>query len=256
MGADQASGHQIVTGCRLRGLTGDLTGGLTLNQIDAALRTLAVPTEVYVGAAACTPAFAARRLSARRAVGIQGNTGALLGTPYKDTGGSANHYVLLSAARGGTSDAPAEVLVFDPAADGRRTGIADGPDWWPWQTVLRFAAALRPWGNADPRTLGYGRWYCHIFPAGPPEPAAKYHVRIEARALVRIYTLTSRPGVDCIAGWTADRWGSKPSSAPCEAPIHRETCDGKSGAVTVKVTGGRYAGKHIRVGNGTTVSEV
>lgn len=87
-----------------------------------------------------------------------------------------------------------------------------------------------------------------------PEPIADYTVRINALAVVRQYDLKPQPGENaCITGWTDQRWLRFPSSAPCEAPANRVTCDGESSATTVRVLAGRFAGKHIRVGHGTSV---
>jgi hypothetical protein len=169
MGSDAATRGGIAPdGCTLRDMTGDISGGLTIPQVSGALRKLGVLIEMHVGLSVCQPSYAAQQLAKDRVVAVQGNTGALLGTPFKDTGGAINHLVLIAARRGGTTDRPEEVLIYDPAADGRAPSIADGPDWWPWDLVLRFAARLHPWGEDDPRVLGPGKWYCAIYPVTPP----------------------------------------------------------------------------------------
>lgn len=261
MAADAATNGLVqIDGCSLREMTGDTIGGLMLSQVRGPLLQLGVPTELHVGANVATPAYVARRLAAGRPVALQGNTGALDGTPFKDTDGSINHLTAIIAVRGGTSDVPKEALVYDPAADGRRAGIAQAPDWWPWPLVLKFAARLHPWGEDDPRLLGPGKFYCLIFPAPPPilpdTGTGGYTLHIKANATVRVYDLQkgNRP-VACISAWHDVRWGSRGSSVPCTKPVHRETCDGKSGAVTVKVLSGRtFKDRYVLVGRGTTVT--
>lgn len=88
-------------------------------------------------------------------------------------------------------------------------------------------------------------------PASAPAPAVKqYTAFFAAGALVRIYTLNSSGR---IVSWRDQTWGPKASSAACDAPVHRTTVDGKSGATTVRMRSGYFAGKHIRVGSGVTV---
>lgn len=87
----------------------------------------------------------------------------------------------------------------------------------------------------------------------PKPPTFTYRVQIAPRAVVRSYDLGGTTAPHCIAGWTDTAWGNTGSSAPCEAPVHRKTCDGKSSATTVLVTKGKFKGQHIRVGSGVTL---
>jgi hypothetical protein len=83
-------------------------------------------------------------------------------------------------------------------------------------------------------------------------PPVTYRLHIAHNAVVRTYTLAP---TGCIrAGWTDETWTGRASSAACTKPVHRITCDGKSGATTTRVTSGKYRGKTIRVGDGVTVT--
>ena len=120
----------------------------------------------------------------------------------------------------------------------------------PWKALMAYAHGL-----AGPGRI-YATWGK---PPKPPKPTpppdnAEYTMKFAPHADLRIYDLTPRKGQNaCIKSWTDEEWGDTASSAPCEAPIHLDTCDGKSGATKAKVLAGRYAGKHLRVGNGTSV---
>jgi hypothetical protein len=169
MGIDKSTlGLQHPSGCAVRTKTGDNRGGTTLRQnTDVAQKHYGVTFEVRVGANTCSPGYGARQLKAGRGIALQGNAGALLNTPFRSTNGPVNHAVWVNEGRGWDDDTPEECLVYDPAADGRRQGIAFSPDWWPWATVLKFAAYLEPAGDGTAR-LGYGRWYAAIGPDTEP----------------------------------------------------------------------------------------
>jgi hypothetical protein len=168
-------GAKKPTGCDVRANTSplDITGGLTLPQCAAvAEREYGVDIEVRIGSNVCTPAYAAAKLRNGHPVLLQGNAGAMLGTPQRTTAGFVNHAILLNDGRGWKSDGtPSEVRVFDPAAGGQATSwgrAPKGPQWWPWSLVLKFGALLRPWGDGDSRVLGSGRWYAGIGPDTEP----------------------------------------------------------------------------------------
>lgn len=167
MGLDQATfGAKIVSGCRIRDLTDDVSGGTTIPQVTGVLlRHYDVNFEERIGGDVCSPTYAAGQLR-RYARGfiLQGNTHPLLSTRFRSTKGSINHAVWICMVRGGTTYEPAEALVYDPAADGRYSWVDSSPSWWPWWLVKQFAAALRPWGDDDPRTLGGGKFYAAFMP--------------------------------------------------------------------------------------------
>lgn len=167
------------TACDIRGGIEpiDVAGGTTLPQCARVAERMGVSVDVYVGANVVPPFWAAVQLQGGRGIVLQGNTSALLGSPFRSTGTGVNHAVYVNQARGGALGEPAEALVFDPAADGRVAGwgkAAQGPQWWPWARVKAFAAALRPWGDGDPRVLGPGKWYCAVFPDTEPHAHFKY----------------------------------------------------------------------------------
>jgi len=171
MGIDRSSlGAKRPSGRDVRAGTGDKTGGLTLPQVaHVAEAQYGVPVELHTGSRAATPAYALAQLRAGRGMVLQGNAGALLHTDFRSTAGSVNHAVYVNELR-----ANLDALVYDPAADGRRAGIDQGPSWWPWETVLRFAAALRPWGNDDPRVVGATRLYAGFLPDTEPHVHLRY----------------------------------------------------------------------------------
>lgn len=179
MGIDVATrGKLRPSGCKVRSLTGDTDAGLMLGQVAAvAQEHFGVPVAVRTGPNAISSSAAAQRVRAGQGFVLQGNTGALPGGLRAGGSNAANHAVWVNEVRGGTADAPAEALVYDPAADGRRSGITVAPDWWAWHDVLGFASAL----VLDPhgRKLGTGRMYAGFVPASaanvspqpPPAPA-------------------------------------------------------------------------------------
>lgn len=88
----------------------------------------------------------------------------------------------------------------------------------------------------------------------PDTATESYRIVFAPKAAIRSYTTGSKrlpppDGPHCIEKpWVDTVWGHSASSAPCGAPVHRETCDGKSSATTALVMAGAYAGQHIRVG--------
>lgn len=170
-------GAKRPTGCEVRARTGDTTGGLSLPQVAKAVREgWGVEIELHVGGNACSPAYARSQLEAGRAMVLQGSTRPLLSTPFRSTNGPINHCVLVNEVRGD------EALVYDPAADGRRSGIDRAASWWPWSLVERFAADLQPWGEQDSRRLGRGRMYAGFGPDTEPH----VHLRPHARRMITL----------------------------------------------------------------------
>ena len=169
-------GEKRPTGCDVRYDTGDTTGGLTLPQVAAvAEREYGVDIEVRVGSNVASTEYVARRLREGHPVLVQGNAGAMLGTPFRSTAGFVNHAVLANHGEGwGWQNGlyvPARVYVGDPAAGGQRASWGTAPkgfQWWPWSLLVKFAALLRPWGDGDSRVLGSNRWYCGIGPDTEP----------------------------------------------------------------------------------------
>lgn len=178
MGISKATAHvHNPDDCTLRRFTGDTSGGTALTDYDEiARRYYGVEIEVRTGSRACTPEYAAGQLYSGRGFAIQGNCSALLRTKHRSTANRVNHCVYVNEGRGWHHDGrghliPTSVRVYDPAADGRRAGwgkAADGPEWWSWDLLLRFASELNPWGDGDPRELGPGRFFAALFPSTEP----------------------------------------------------------------------------------------
>lgn len=176
MGIDRATlGAQRPSGCEVRRFTKDTVEGLFLRQVaDVAQEAFGVRVKVRTGPRVCTPAVAARQARLGRGFVLQGNTRPLLTTKFKSNETPANHAVWVNEVRGGTDEVPDEAFVFDPAADHRRHDISQGPAWWPWETVLAFAAALALSGGEHPRTLGANRMYAGFVPRTKTELAFKF----------------------------------------------------------------------------------
>lgn len=167
-------GVERPSACDIRRLTGDTKGGTTLAQCAYVARThYGVTFEVHSGSNLATPVSVAKRLKAGAGFVLQGNAGALLGSKFQSTNGPVNHAVWGNEGRDYDGDIPAEVLVYDGAADHRRPNIADSPDWWPWPLVLKFAASLEPAGDGTAK-LGPNRWYCAIGPDTEPHYHPKW----------------------------------------------------------------------------------
>ena len=78
----------------------------------------------------------------------------------------------------------------------------------------------------------------------------KYTLNIGARAVVKMASFAS---TGCITGWTTRTWGSRASSAPCQAPGVRKGCH--SGQATIAyVTAGVFKNQAVRIGNGVSIS--
>jgi hypothetical protein len=86
-------------------------------------------------------------------------------------------------------------------------------------------------------------------------PPRAHRVRIARNAIVRAYRLgpEGRDGLRCILKVDGrygvdERWTGPTATFASDAPALRKTCDGRSGARTVRVRAGPYKNRHIRVG--------
>jgi len=168
MGINKSTlGLRAPSGCRVRRETGDVRGGTSIEQnAKVAAAFYGVAVEVHTGPNVASPTYLGGQLQAGRGAMVSGNTSALMRTVHRSTTNPVNHSVWVNATRGGRVGHPAEAHVYDPMRNGKY-GPA-GAAWWPWSLLLAFAAALRPWGDGDPRQLGAGRLYCGIFPDTEP----------------------------------------------------------------------------------------
>lgn len=226
MALDAATcGRVRVSGCSIRRRTGDTTGGLMLSQVEPIIESYGVPVRRKTGSDYATAAYLAGRLAKKHPAIIQGNAGALIGTVNQSTAGYVNHAVAASgeAQQWRTVNGlyrPDYVLIDDPAADGR-LDFAQGPQWWQWGTVLRFAGMLRPNGDDTPGTIGYGRMFAAFL---TPERTARFRAHVAAGSSFWMYTLQG----DYIVSRSKERTANG-FSAPAEAPrsyrVHSSVAD-------------------------------
>ena len=146
-------GVKAPSGCAVRRGTGDTVGGTNLPQNAAVAEKLGVKVALHVGSNVGSDKELAGTLHLGRGCVVQGGTKPLLTTKWRSTTGAINHAVYVNEVRGGTTFEPEQALVYDPAADGRRKGIDQGPSSWPWTLLVAFAGALQPWGESDPRVV-------------------------------------------------------------------------------------------------------
>jgi hypothetical protein len=151
-------GQKRTTGARVRQLTGDTSGGTNLLQVNAALgRGWGVYLTVRQGASIAS--FDNELHDGHGAI-LQGASSATRGTKYQASPTFAgNHSWYVNEGRGWRRISgvwvPTDYLVYDPLADGRRTGIARSPFWLPRRYLLEFARRLRVGSGI----LGYGKVY-------------------------------------------------------------------------------------------------
>lgn len=125
----------------LRGRTGDSSGGTTLAQADAVLLKL---YNINLDVEYLLPwaSFRNRIVSGEGAI-LQGGYAPIRATKY--TGSetfTGNHAVYVNEARYNESANRWEYLWYDPLCDGRREGIAKGPQWLPESLVRKFSDSL------------------------------------------------------------------------------------------------------------------
>ncbi len=227
MGMDKSTfGQTRMTGCQVRKETNDVTGGTTIPQAAAVCAKHGIAVEVHVGGNVAQFQYFLYQSQNGRGVLLQGNTSA-------DGRGNVNHAVWLNESIGGTPGYPTSSLVYDP--------WSTGPQWWSSARVKAFSLALRPYGEADSRTLGslgiIGA-YCGIFPDTDVPIAATYQLHIAKGAVIRKYDMQKAQPINCIKSWHDEPWGRSGSHVVCTKPSRRVTCDGRSGALVTKVLGG------------------
>ncbi len=174
-----------------------------------------------------TPAAILSALQPGRGATVSGKPGLLPDTsPFrKFTGtGDYGHRVYIEVTDGPT------YWLMDPLAPpnagyvGQQVTLAD----------IKPFAALGSGGTIAP---------LHVTPA-------KYTVHIDAGPVI-VYSVNYAKG-GCITGYVKTSTGS--TTQPCTAPAHRVTCAGSSGATTVKVLGGVFAQKIVKIGGNVTVT--
>lgn len=141
MSAERATlGRLRLSGADIRERLNDHDGGTNLTQSKAVLARYGVRLDLDQPG----PFW---KLEAAIREGRGANT-AMYYAPVRDTEFSGsetfggNHRIWVSEGRGWFQDGRGrwhaeEYHVFDPLADARRKGIADGPDWWPRNLLMR-----------------------------------------------------------------------------------------------------------------------
>ena len=199
MGIDAFTGDgDPPSGCAVRKRTKDFDEGLNLSQVaEVAQRHYGVRVTVRTGGNTISPASAATQCRKGRGFVLQGNTAALTGR-LRVTKRGANHAVWVNEVRGeGPDGAPLEALVYDPMADGQR-GRPKGQQFWPWPTVLAFAAGLtfehtnRKTKKVTLTKLGPGRFYAGFVPRPRVEPDTGKRVAVKTVAEVVLFKNAKR----------------------------------------------------------------
>lgn len=206
-------GKRRATAARIRELTGDTSGGTNLAQVTNVLRSsYGVDMTVRYGAPIAT--FDQYLYDGHGAI-LQGASSATRGTRFQasETFGG-NHAWWVNEARGwrlvNGAQVPTDYLVYDPLADGRRSGIAQSPFWLPREYLLTFARRLVISGTTQ---LGYGKVYAaftrdtepHVHALFGGKPTSPFPDRTRGtapsgkRVNVRAQPTTTAPIVDYLA---------------------------------------------------------
>lgn len=164
-------GHRQTNAAVVRRLTGDTSGGTTLEQVArVAEEHFGVHLDVEKGLGFAS--FEARIASGQGAI-LQGDCSATIGTEWQESETfSGNHSWFVNDVVDG------EFLVYFPLGDARRPGITDSPRRVPRAIVRRFAALLDVSDPAEPyRPLGDGK----VFAAFTRDTEPHVHLRAGAR---------------------------------------------------------------------------
>ncbi len=231
------------TGAYVRSLTNEpvpdpLSPGLNIYQVTDALAKLGVTVSPFVRA---TWAEVIGWWQEGRYVSLCGGYSVIRPTRFS---GDPNFY------GGHQIGVPGTLKAEDPLADGRRAGIYKyHGEVYPVSLLRAFAGAfqVRSGAISHPIGLGYAQgFHTHA----NPHPVTTHTLYI-ATGVTSI--LTANISGSCIASWTKHPWSGVASSAPCQAAVYRKGCS-SGGATTAYVTAGVFAGKHVRIGNGVSVT--
>jgi hypothetical protein len=150
----------MTTGAAVRELTGDTVKGTSLRQVATAIHR-GFGVELDLNSSSFARVVTA--LKAARGVSLCGSSVATRGTRWQASETfDGNHQWALTDIRQ-KEGREAEILVFDPLADGRRRKIATSPMWIPVSVVREFAGRLdlrspaEVAANKPRRPLGLGR---------------------------------------------------------------------------------------------------
>lgn len=169
--------------------------------------------------------------------------------------GTVDYYALdLESDRGNPPMTLGQARAFIAAvkATGRKIGLYRSESGFPsagqdWNWVANWSAAPRiPWLFHQHRGAPLDLDRFNGTPAQLRGQPATHTLRVAAGATVRVYTLGK---AGCITSYAERTWGRRASTARASAKHHRETCDGQSGAMVVRVLSGTFAGRYVRVGS-------
>jgi hypothetical protein len=136
--------------------TGDKSGGTTLPQADYVVRhSYEANLDVILGD---KWENVRERITSGEGAILQGSYSVFHGTSMDASGTfKGNHAIFVNEIRWNESQNRWDFLVYDPLADGRRSGIYTGPKWCSDSLLAKFAGKLDTNGNGA--ILGLGRAY-------------------------------------------------------------------------------------------------
>jgi hypothetical protein len=157
------------TSCQVRALTGDRSGGLTLEQ--------AVGVSTHFGITGGR-LYKPTTFDVLKTLLQTHRHGAIVQIGYSVIAGTALD-CFDGNFRGGHAvyvrDGGSYASVGDPGADGRRPSIPSGWQSYSWSILAKAAAAL-PLGNGS--LLGAGKVYCYVTPSDPISIAPTYKATV------------------------------------------------------------------------------
>ena len=225
---------KIVTGEDVRRRTNDTTGGTTLAQVEASVKSLTgVDLDVYYRMSWST--FQQKVAEGRYAV-LQG-----LYAPIADSRFDAGHGFRANHAIG----VPPDVRAQDPLADGRYPSVYKyAAEVYPWALLRSFAGKLDLDPTSDYRPLGDGL----VYAAFTKDRVSTYSLAFDAGERFFVYLL----GPD---GKIYDRVRhpafSQETSASCSMPIFYGW-PGHSGRMLVRMLTGGLKGQYVDPYQGAT----
>lgn len=224
-----SSAEGLLTGERVRYLTGDKTGGTTLLQVDTALnRGWGIDLSTRIGAGRLTWNEFVNHINSGRGAILQGGYSAIQYTRFSGSrtfGG--NHAIFV----------PPKWKAADPLADGRREGIYKYKgEPYPQYILKDFAGKL----VLDPitgRRLGYGYVWAALTKDNTSDIVHRWRVRVPAGTFIRYRMHNS-----IIQGYEKRRTGG--FGAYCTAPRVYKAKSGLPFAARtlVKIESGAYKG--------------
>jgi hypothetical protein len=168
-----SQGRVSLSACSVRKKTADRVGGLNLEEARQVSVSLGFPGGLV---------YRPIRFEKLRQLILTGRYGAILQIGYSQLAGS-DYDCFGDSFRGGhaiflSRGTDAYVRGGDPGADGRRPGVPEGFQNYPWP-LLERAASVLPLDDAGHKLLdeyGSGYAYAYLTPADPLVPVQRYDV--------------------------------------------------------------------------------